>query len=230
MNLINCPDCNHQVSSSAPACPSCGCPISDPGLTNVCINCGRAGTYSKGSTTCGEYLLVLIGMMFFLLPGLLLLVIFHSQNRCSYCGCKGQPVERARWQMKIERSKARKLKDAEMRKTESERKEMREYEAKRRRKELKAKAFEKAIRLRNAQKEIVVRFYRQSRNRIHRLQTILKSRKDRLSLSNHASRISVSLVETKCPQCNSILRVAPSLIGSSGTCRHCGKRVTLGSS
>ena len=27
MALINCPDCNHEVSSSATACPKCGCPI-----------------------------------------------------------------------------------------------------------------------------------------------------------------------------------------------------------
>lgn len=27
MALINCPDCNHQVSDAAPACPSCGRPI-----------------------------------------------------------------------------------------------------------------------------------------------------------------------------------------------------------
>lgn len=27
MALINCPDCNNQVSSSAPSCPKCGAPI-----------------------------------------------------------------------------------------------------------------------------------------------------------------------------------------------------------
>jgi hypothetical protein len=27
MALINCPDCNKEVSSSAPACPGCGSPI-----------------------------------------------------------------------------------------------------------------------------------------------------------------------------------------------------------
>ena len=29
MPLINCPDCDKQVSSSAPACPGCGSPIGD---------------------------------------------------------------------------------------------------------------------------------------------------------------------------------------------------------
>jgi hypothetical protein len=28
MPLTNCPDCNHQVSTEALACPSCGAPIS----------------------------------------------------------------------------------------------------------------------------------------------------------------------------------------------------------
>ena len=27
MALINCPDCNREVSSNAPACPGCGAPI-----------------------------------------------------------------------------------------------------------------------------------------------------------------------------------------------------------
>lgn len=27
MALIKCPDCGNSVSSSAPACPKCGCPI-----------------------------------------------------------------------------------------------------------------------------------------------------------------------------------------------------------
>jgi len=33
MALINCPDCNHEVSSSATACPKCGCPM----LSDVCF-------------------------------------------------------------------------------------------------------------------------------------------------------------------------------------------------
>lgn len=27
MALVNCPDCNHQMSDKAPACPSCGRPM-----------------------------------------------------------------------------------------------------------------------------------------------------------------------------------------------------------
>lgn len=33
MPLITCPDCNHQVSDQAPACPSCGRPISQKPTT-----------------------------------------------------------------------------------------------------------------------------------------------------------------------------------------------------
>lgn len=29
MALINCPDCNREVSSNAPACPGCGSPIAN---------------------------------------------------------------------------------------------------------------------------------------------------------------------------------------------------------
>ena len=29
MALINCPECNSQVSSKAKACPECGCPIQE---------------------------------------------------------------------------------------------------------------------------------------------------------------------------------------------------------
>ena len=28
MALINCPECNKQISDKAAACPNCGCPIS----------------------------------------------------------------------------------------------------------------------------------------------------------------------------------------------------------
>lgn len=31
MALINCPDCDKQVSSNAPACPNCGAPIATRG-------------------------------------------------------------------------------------------------------------------------------------------------------------------------------------------------------
>src|SRR4051794_34440499 len=30
MALINCPECGARVSDRAPACPKCGCPISEP--------------------------------------------------------------------------------------------------------------------------------------------------------------------------------------------------------
>ena len=33
MALINCPDCNHGVSSSATACPKCGCPVTGTNKT-----------------------------------------------------------------------------------------------------------------------------------------------------------------------------------------------------
>jgi len=38
MALINCPECNNQISDKAAACPSCGCPMggeADPGQESV---------------------------------------------------------------------------------------------------------------------------------------------------------------------------------------------------
>lgn len=34
MALINCPECGHEVSSKASACPNCGCPMSDIEVLN----------------------------------------------------------------------------------------------------------------------------------------------------------------------------------------------------
>ncbi len=35
MPLTNCPDCGAQVSSQAPACASCGCPITAPRVMTI---------------------------------------------------------------------------------------------------------------------------------------------------------------------------------------------------
>lgn len=42
MALINCPDCGVKVSSAAPACPHCGCPMHQSGM--------RTGKYNPRHT------------------------------------------------------------------------------------------------------------------------------------------------------------------------------------
>ena len=41
MALINCPECNREVSDKARSCPSCGCPISVDNLVKVKFPRGR---------------------------------------------------------------------------------------------------------------------------------------------------------------------------------------------
>jgi len=36
--IINCPECNHEVSDKAKMCPNCGCPINDEIITEETID------------------------------------------------------------------------------------------------------------------------------------------------------------------------------------------------
>lgn len=84
MALINCPDCGREVSSNAPACPSCGAPIQAQtieatakkwkglqllGALLVILGIGPcvAGTDSGNDATVGVGVaLLLIGLVLFL--------------------------------------------------------------------------------------------------------------------------------------------------------------------
>jgi hypothetical protein len=104
MALIQCPDCQAQVSDQAPACPKCGRPIakipatpSFKGPPHECSHCG--GPLKEGKEAKSEgtgCIVVILGLV--LTPVLIgipiLLYGFHLMGkregfwRCGRCGAK----------------------------------------------------------------------------------------------------------------------------------------------
>jgi len=66
MALISCPECGHQVSSSAPACPSCGHPVSEGKVskTHVADRAVKAlGTWLVAEWVVKAIFVVVIGIV-----------------------------------------------------------------------------------------------------------------------------------------------------------------------
>jgi len=70
MAMISCPECGKEVSSKAPACVSCGAPISSPAQTqniNVTVNAPKGknyGTLTSDKSRKTAFLLCLFGGIF----------------------------------------------------------------------------------------------------------------------------------------------------------------------
>lgn len=100
MALINCPDCNHSVSSIAKTCPNCGYPMENSKViatavhelkaSNICPHCGRnslvynekAHSHEKISFITVMFMLVLcVATGFIAAPFLILFNLFYSLNK-----------------------------------------------------------------------------------------------------------------------------------------------------
>lgn len=71
MSLINCPECDREISDRAAACPHCGCPVddeSDPGgpVCPICesthLTSGNKG-FGLGKAAVGGLLLGPVGLL-----------------------------------------------------------------------------------------------------------------------------------------------------------------------
>lgn len=52
MALIKCTECGKEFSDKAPACPNCGCPISEMTFDNVSpVNHADSGSFQKPHAT-----------------------------------------------------------------------------------------------------------------------------------------------------------------------------------
>ena len=56
MALLKCPECNHNVSDKAAACPHCGYPMNSPTSTKPRIRNGKPTKLPNGFGTCTSYL------------------------------------------------------------------------------------------------------------------------------------------------------------------------------
>ena len=84
MPLQACPECDHEVSESALACPSCGHPFAVAGA-QVCPYCHKP-TLAKAQGVYGKEILI---NLLLLLPGLIPGAIYYFDTsrhpRCSSC-------------------------------------------------------------------------------------------------------------------------------------------------
>lgn len=107
MSLIRCPECSHEISDQASACPQCGCPIRSSqteakkrtykGPPDECSHCGNSLLKEKEAKSegvgCIVFVLgialtpVVVGIPI-LLYGLHLMSKREGFWRCSHCGAK----------------------------------------------------------------------------------------------------------------------------------------------
>lgn len=99
MALLLCPDCEHQVSDQAPACPKCGRPMPQmakqvvrlPRRGFICQDCGEVGFPQRVAP--GSFLIEVVLWCFFIVPGLIY-TLWRSSNRRAGCPkCKGNMVK-----------------------------------------------------------------------------------------------------------------------------------------
>jgi len=58
--LIECPDCRHEVSDKAPACPKCGHPVAPPSLQPRVI---KETTVVEKNNGCGQFLVIMFAVV-----------------------------------------------------------------------------------------------------------------------------------------------------------------------
>ena len=94
--LVACPDCAHNVSPAAAACPNCGRPLNattvpsttTPGAVgHTCPYC-RSGQVGKirGLQGVGEVAVAFLLTLLFLIPGIIYYIYIESVPYCSGCG------------------------------------------------------------------------------------------------------------------------------------------------
>jgi hypothetical protein len=91
--LVNCPDCDREISDAAPACVGCGRPMTAPvtGAVSpagpVCRHCGsdRVGK-SRGLQGISELAIFLILFVLGVIPGIVYYIWQESVPYCAGCG------------------------------------------------------------------------------------------------------------------------------------------------
>jgi len=101
MALISCPECSHQVSRQAGACPNCGRPfppasahgkrtVPMPRRGYICESCGEVG-WPK-SVVKGSFLIEILLWLCFIVPGLIY-TIWRLTSRVKECPeCSGHMI------------------------------------------------------------------------------------------------------------------------------------------
>lgn len=85
MALKSCPECSHQVSESALACPACGHPFAVAGA-QVCPYCQQPTLIKMQGLYGGKEICIgLVLFALFILPGLAYYFDVSKQPRCSNC-------------------------------------------------------------------------------------------------------------------------------------------------
>jgi len=89
MALIECPDCQKEVSDSAPSCPNCGAPISQGAESNrrMCKKCGRETIHKAPKTShILHFILTIVTAGFWAIVWLIIALNNKTKSKCSVCG------------------------------------------------------------------------------------------------------------------------------------------------
>ena len=109
MALIDCPECNTEVSDQAAACPKCGYGLNQTGIAKqpkkrfflvralspkvYCPSCGNTGRPGRVGMSGGSCLIMLILFCFFILPGIIYMIYIDSKSAQACCKkCKNKHV------------------------------------------------------------------------------------------------------------------------------------------
>lgn len=92
MALTTCPDCEHQISTSAAACPQCGRPMQsakpEGAAGDGCPHCGSTHSVARVAGLHGgsEVLICVLLVFFFLIPGVIYYIVQEAVPYCASCG------------------------------------------------------------------------------------------------------------------------------------------------
>src|SRR3990167_10843228 len=93
MALTKCNDCGRDVSTSAAACPNCGCPIqgapvqSQSHTGSTCPHCGSHSVGKvRGLQGIGEVFIAIILFFLCIIPGIIYYIYMESVPYCSGWG------------------------------------------------------------------------------------------------------------------------------------------------
>ena len=93
MALVKCKDCGKDVSTSALACPTCGCPIRSAPVQQAvssglaCPYCGSSQIGKvRGLQGAGEVFMAVALFFCFMIPAIAYYIYVESVPYCSGCG------------------------------------------------------------------------------------------------------------------------------------------------
>lgn len=89
MAMIKCPECQSSVSDKAASCPKCGNPFRVAAVPKrgevKCLDCGNIGKPKRIGWDFASFLIVIVGLAAFFVPGLIYAIWRGAKSKVKCC-------------------------------------------------------------------------------------------------------------------------------------------------